>query len=148
MQRKANDVVGLNVDDKDARMRALSIWGLCDCMWVFDHGGLLLTEGEVIRAQKSGRAFLMSWGYLAARAQEEGRCDYHLRPKMHYIDHILSSLPTTRENPQRFSNWMDEDFMGRIVCIARRQHRRVVLANTLNSCIMMLRRCWRVRNNI
>ena len=61
------------------------------------------------------------------------------------VDHIVEDLSKTRENPRFMWNFADEDLMGRIVRLARRQHRSVCVDRTLKLYIMMLRRRWRQR---
>ena len=139
---KSNSVLGERPEDSDAELRAVAIWGLADMMYVFDTSEPLLSDSQVSRARRSGYAYLNAWASLASKANLEGRAAYKLRPKMHYLDHLLERLET-RENPRFFSNFADEDFMGRVVAIARRQHRSVCVPRTLATYIMHRRRRWR-----
>ena len=104
---------------------------------------MLLTDAEIARGQYAGRCYLRCWGALAEKAIAAGRPMYRLRPKLHMIDHIIEDLSRTRENPRYLWNFADEDLMGRIVRLARRQHRSVCVDRTLKLYIMMLRRRWR-----
>lgn len=94
------------------------------------------------RAQESGRIFLLSFAAMARHYIDIGEARYKLRPKLHYIDHILENL-TNRQNPRVLSNFLDEDFMGKIVKLARKQHRSCVISRTLQLYLVHVRRLWR-----
>ncbi len=95
------------------------------------------------RAPSSGRMFLLCYADMARYWNvDKGEARYKLRPKLHYIDHILEDL-ASRENPRLLSNFLDEDFMGKLVKLARMQHRSAVVPRTLQLYIAHIREMWR-----
>lgn len=84
--------------------------------------GVFLRPDEVDQAQRVGYFFLNV--YFRLRLQFEGWCTYRLfniRPKVHLFVHILDHLVHKR-NPVVGSCWMDEDWLRRIMKIARKTH--------------------------
>jgi hypothetical protein len=118
------------------------ISSLADMLWVFDHAGVFLSDAEVRRAQESGYNFLRAWGVLAEQYIQDDLAGYKLRPKLHYLEHLLERLLPSHENPRVLSNFASEDFMGRITAVARRQHRAVCVARTIEVYSMQVLRRW------
>ena len=77
-------------------------------------------------------------------ALEQRELAYKMRPKSHYICHILTDQLQAGENPRVLSNFLSEDFIGKIVRLAKRQHRWSVVERTLGLYIMNMRHRWRV----
>ena len=48
---------------------------------------------------------------LADRALQQQRLLWKMRPKLHYISHLISEMLATNLNPVHMSNFLDEDNM-------------------------------------
>lgn len=131
---------------REHKLRAWCIFGLSDALFVFDKAGVLLTQEEADRAFRSGRTCLVTWQELACLAIDKGETNYKLRPKGHYVDHILHDMHKSRENPRVLSNFMDEDFIGKIVAQAKQQHRANVVPRTIELYVMLLRHRWQSKS--
>jgi len=128
--------------DIDAPLRATMCWGLANTCYIFDHANLILSPQEITEATESGRAFLLGYVKLAELNQQRDCKMYNVRPKLHYVAHQIMLLQNG-DNPGPNSNFLDEDFMGKIAKIARKQHRSVVIKRTIAVYIMSQRRWWR-----
>ena len=83
------------------------------------HGRMLppYVECEFKRAYNVYRSALNS---LADRAIARREARYHIRPKLHFLGHLVYHyLP---RNPRYFMNYADEDFVARTKRIAERSH--------------------------
>ena len=129
-------------EDRNSELRAWACFGLADFLHTLDNAGTLLTEAEVAKARISGRIYLLSWQSLAHAACAQGLCAYKCRPKGHYFDHLLQQLDTL-ENPKGLSNFLSEDFIGKIVRLAKQQHRISCVRRTVELYSMALRHRWR-----
>ena len=128
--------------DRNSELRAWACFGLADFLHTLDNAGTLLTEAEVAKARISGRIYLLSWQSLAHAACAQGLCAYKCRPKGHYFDHLLQQLDTL-ENPKGLSNFLSEDFIGKVVRLAKQQHRISCVRRTVELYSMALRHRWR-----
>ena len=128
--------------DQHAAMRAWCAFGLADCLHTMDSEGILMSPEAAARATTSGRIYLLAWQNLAHA--HLGFTEYKVRPKGHYFDHILAQL-STLENPRCLSNFISEDYMGKIVTLARQQHRSTCIKRTVELYGLTLRHRWRMR---
>jgi hypothetical protein len=103
--------------------RVGSVMGGRVCMHAY--AGILLTPEQAMDAKEAGETFLLGYQTLAYHAIEKGICGWKLRPKLHMLAHIVDNLGQSLENPIHLSNFMDEDLMGKLVKLARKQHRSV-----------------------
>ena len=104
--------------------------------------GVLLSDDEIARARQHGQTYLLCWQKLSYHAIEAGIPCYRLRPKMHYVAHIMDQL-SSKENPRTLSNFLNEDLMGRIVKMAKRQHRLTMVRRTSELYVLSLQFRWR-----
>lgn len=101
------------------------------------HGRMLppYIECEFKRAYNVYRSALNS---LADRAIGRREARYHIRPKLHFLGHLVYHyLP---RNPRHFMNYADEDFVARTKKLAERSHpshqsRLTLLRYTLHVCL-------------
>lgn len=102
--------------------------------------GALLEPGPQQEAAACGFRYLGLYVQLAAQALQERAPLYKIRPKMHFLWHICHRLSRCRLNPQLFSCWAAEDYVGKIANVAEQTHRRTTPARTLQRYLFMLRK--------
>ena len=118
------------------------VFGLCDLVHRLDTGGIVLSADDAAAAQRSGKLFLRSYSFLASEALAEGRALFKLRPKIHYLSHVIyDCLPTL--NPRFAQNFLDEDFVGKVVKAAALCHPRTVPLRCLQRIKFAYIRHWR-----
>ena len=103
--------------------------------------GVFLSNAEIERARRSSQNYLLCWQAMSHHSIEEGTPFYRVRPKGHYIAHVIAQL-STKENPRIFSNFLNEDLMGRIVKLAKKQHRLTMVMRTLELYALSLQFRW------
>ena len=108
------------------KLRATALHSLREFVTVCDVGDTFLTHAQSRQACAAGWLFLRCYQALASAALAEKICLYKVRPKTHYMAHLLLQLATTRENPKCYDLMCAEDFMGRIKRIGRLQHRNTI----------------------
>ena len=77
-----------------------------------------LSHDETRESTFLGNLFLESFQGLAAFNVHAGKLLYHFKPKLHMLGHLLDFVASTNENPESFSNWVDEDNMKWLAKIA------------------------------
>ena len=132
-------------NDDRAEVRATMCYGLAKACWVMDHADVLFSAAEVSEITLAGGAYIMGYLKLAEMciAAQPARRLYKVRPKLHYQCHQLGDIVKNAENISIFSNFADEDLVGRVAKISRLQHRRCVMNRTVEVFIMLMRRNWR-----
>ena len=81
---------------------------------------MIMTPEQAERAYQSGMVFLKmlcELAYAAAHATPQ-IFRYKYRPKLHYFEHQLIEIRRNRFNPNYTSNFMDEDYIGKIAKLA------------------------------
>ncbi len=122
--------------DAWGRLRAVNCCSIAALTVLLDTAGPVLTVAQARRAQRLGRAYLLSHSELARQSAEQGMKSFKLTPKFHYFDHILEDL-SNRENPKWFSCMMDEDYMGRVTRVTGKCHR----VSCVRRCLLRYRLC-------
>ena len=115
--------------------------GLAACTWsaqVFSgclmNGGLFLTPGERNTALSTGRLFLSSYLRLCNEALENEELLFKMRPKYHYLEHLLDQLAVPGDavrNPAAAATFMDEDWVKQAVGLQRKLSHRTGAHNVL-----------------
>jgi hypothetical protein len=98
---------------------------------ILDAEDLVLGVAAATRAQTHGHQFLSTFNHLCKLSQQQRRYLFHPIPKVHYLHHVIVDLTRSRLNPRHVANFMDEDFMGKVVKISRRCHRSTLSSTTL-----------------
>ena len=94
------------------------------CLQTLMGGGHFLSEEELATVNHMGSVYLQCYLQEAAIARSEGDLKWKLRPKLHLIAHLFGdscSRPSGR-NPNWDNCWMDEDFIRRVIRVAKRTH--------------------------
>ena len=115
------------------RLRALACTLFSIFVNALNDKGPILSDERRYHAHRAGCAFLDC--YQALRAQDS---TLHLRPKLHYLDHIISGLQRSALNPNYFAVWQEEDFMGRMKDIIKPCHTCTVQHRSLQRYIELL----------
>ena len=120
-----------------SKFRSTCMHAMAKFLRVLDHAGAILTEAEVFSARRAGRLYLQTYQWLAVHTEERGESLWPLRPKMHYLDHVIEHQLPTRINPKICQCDDDETFMNTMkrigskchgLSVMRRQVQRYVLA--------------------
>ena len=110
------------------QIRNCMLWSLSACLSIWYQGGRpFLTAAETAESVELGRLHLICYQMLASIALQQGRLLYHLRPKFHYMDHLLQHTESTRQNPVQYGNWIDEDQMKSMRQVAMACHASTML---------------------
>ena len=83
-------------------------------------------DAERAATRALGRWFLDGYMHLAAKAFEGRLLLYKLRPKHHYLVHLLDHAVETGMNPMHLSNFLDEDNMKMMRGVAKACHAKTV----------------------
>jgi hypothetical protein len=95
-------------------LRASCMYHLVFMLCLFDANGLVLTANVVEQISVAGDLFLLSYQALAAHNLERQVALYRVRPKTHYLCHLIEFVQRYKLNPRFVNCFMDEDFMGRV----------------------------------
>ena len=77
-----------------------------------------LSDHEMRESIFLGDLFLATFQRLAAYNVRAKKLLYHFKPKIHMLAHLFDFAAETKENPESFSNWVDEDNMKWLAKIA------------------------------
>jgi hypothetical protein len=108
------------IEDEELKRAAVCGWGLDTFIRTCQESGMIMTPDQANRAYRSGMVFLQNYcelAYQAAHATPQ-IFRYKYRPKLHYLEHQLIELRRNRFNPNYCSNFMDEDYIGKIAKLA------------------------------
>lgn len=92
---------------------------------------IFLQPQEIQQVQTIGMLFLDC--YLRLRLKFDNWCLYKLfniRPKLHLVCHFICDATRVR-NPLTASTWMDEDWLRRLMKLARKTHIKKTQSSTL-----------------
>jgi hypothetical protein len=106
--------------------RGAMAWNLLRFLDIIEREGVIMSDAAAEQAQKCGELFLLHWTSLAAKAGNDNRAGYKLRPKLHYFAHLIEELTHTYENPRRQELSLAEDFIGKMKRIGKKCHRKKV----------------------
>ena len=104
---------------------------------------LFFSDAELTTFADSVRRFLAAYNALALEAFRDGKLRWPIRPKHHGMVHLRHGALTDSRNPKRFGCMLDEDFLGRVVRVANKCHRRTVATGVLLRYLIRLARHWR-----
>ena len=104
-------------DEQEALFHGLRI--MFELMHDSSHGPWL-TEAAAAEFYTGGTLALTMFAALSRRARASGQPRWPIKPKMHQIDHMLTTVLTTSLNPAWWWSFADEDFNGKLVKLAFR----------------------------
>ena len=107
------------------QLRTTLAWSCSAMMHVWATGRKpFLTNDEVQESCALGRLWMQIYQQLAWESVRSQRLLWHIRPKLHFLDHMLGHTEDTHANPEAFANWLDEDHMKWLAKIAAAVHTR------------------------
>ena len=109
---------------------------------ILDTSGVILSPEEAQRAHYAGRLFLLSYQSLAEEALANEVAQYKMRPKFHYLCHVVDDLQKYRWNPRFFHCFMEEDFVGQLGRLVSKTHRNTASMRALQRHCLVLRERW------
>ena len=132
-----------------AQLRATMAWCLSGALSLWYQGPRpTLTQEQAERSAWLGRRHLRCYAKLALGALESKRLLYKLRPKHHYMEHLLDEVERLHRNPMAQSNFIDEDNMKILKLVSLACHPRTVKTTWARRYILKKAMCWlRLANN-
>ncbi|CAJ1343373.1 unnamed protein product [Effrenium voratum] len=122
--------------------------GLSACVWVAEQlnatilrANIFLTEAEAHQISLLGSSFLRMYLSLANIAQDQKALLFKLRPKYHFIQHMVldaSGRPSGR-SPGWDANFMDEDYVKQTLKILKGLHPATAAHNVLKRQVTYLK---------
>ena len=100
----------------------------------------IFVDGVGLETSRCGMSFVSLLVQLAEEALRRSVSLWKVRPKLHQVRHVAFTLRTSLVNPQIFSRWQGEDFVGRIANIGAQTHRRNTGLRTLQRHLLLLRK--------
>ena len=131
-----------NLHDSDSQLvwrqlRASMIWNLDAGLSVFGAGHRPhLTDRECQDGCRLMDDFLLCYQQMAAVTLQERRLAFKVRPKFHYLQHLIQHTRDTHLNPAHMGNFIDEDFMKNMRSVAHACHPSTVLVMWARRYIM------------
>ena len=86
--------------------------------------------------RRDGSSFVVLYRNLAAQALAAGDTQFKLRPKLHFLHHLMLSQGPL--NPKVMSCWNDETFIGNVTQVAGRTSRQSMSLRTLQRYLQRL----------
>ena len=140
----ANVMMRIGTVAGTAPMQDHDQWAVCCVQSLALMETIQLQHGRFLSAAAAGQMqtaymrFRAALNSLAVHAVSEGLLRYHMRPKLHQLDHlILDFLPA---NPRYMANYLNEDFVKRAKILAAKSHpafmaQHVCFRYTLQACL-------------
>ena len=111
---------------------------LVACVWAANtfsgcimSGGVQLTQPERDTVYHAGMMFLETYVSLGHEALERGELYFKVRPKLHYLQHIIESVLYTQRKPRLGATYMDEDWVRHAMATTRMMSHRTCALNVL-----------------
>lgn len=111
------------------RYRAGAACGLAEMETVCLENGRKLSPLEWKKLEESYLCFRSAFSKLASHALSKGLPRWHLRPKMHYLEHAVFDFDG--KNLRHMSNFLDEDMIRRVKSMAVAANPRCVSKHVL-----------------
>ena len=122
----------------DAQIRLELVGTFQRFIRILDSSGGLLTEATARGAEMAGQRFIDIYQELAWVAFCKRKCLYKVRPKFHYLAHLIEWLPKFCENPAKLDLMAAEDFVGKVKAIARKCHASTVSLRVVERMLLFL----------
>ena len=115
-----------NVNSRYQQLRAVCAWAHAEFYSAMEQAPRYLSAAQANRISEAGATFLRTYNTLRKLAELDARPAWAIRPKFHQLDHMCLDVARDRYNPRFYHCYADEDFVGRIMRISRRCHKRCV----------------------
>lgn len=107
-----------------------------------DQAGLILQKEEANHVSEMVLAHLRHWQGLRQMSMHANVKRWRFRPKHHYLEHLILSLPKVRLNPRCGACFQDEAYLGAIKQIAIRCNSVSVLLRVFQRLQLNLAQRW------
>lgn len=121
---------------------ATHLHALSTVFQTMERAGNFFSDAELKEFVDNGMLVLATNAWLSAWALRERSLRWCLRPKHHAFQHLILLAQRDKRNPKRYATILDEDFIGRVVRVARVCHRRTMAEGVLFRYLVRLRRRW------
>ncbi len=125
-------------DDQHKQARAGCIWGYCEVVDVCRGAGLFLTDEQADEVSKGIQTSLLCHNFLASEAIAKGWLRWVSKPKHHYWQHLGLAAEKERINPCSHWVFQDEDFVGRIIKLAKSCHQLTLVTTVIDNYCLLL----------
>ena len=105
--------------------------GLVGCTWAaslfsgcLSHAGTFMMAEERETALIAGQFFIHTYLLMANAALAADQLLFKVRPKIHYLQHLLEQLQTCNRKPNFGATWMDEDWVRYAVGLKKKMSHR------------------------
>ena len=119
------------------------IWAGNRAISVMCNAGHFLTEAEEKNKVTVGKLFLRSYMVLANEALQARRRLFRVRPKFHLLAHAFRGKTKSRVNCGRYSAWMDEDALKKLMRTLKQTDARTSERRLLQRWLLTLKGTWR-----
>ena len=106
-----------------SELRAACVHLLCRALKIWDAAGPLLSSEEAQESSKCLMEHLKMYQCLAQESMQANVVNWKMRPKCHYLGHLSLFVSQYHLNPRWTHNFAEEDFMGKVSKICKKQHR-------------------------
>ncbi len=115
-------LVSGQTSDEHGRLRANAAWNMNEFLSILEASPLLMSSEQCEQAHRAAYMYLLSWQQLAYNAAQSGKFLYKIRPKHHYLCHIVDEMLKTKVNPLRESCLPNEAYLGKVKRLTRQCH--------------------------
>ena len=125
------------------------IWSAVNLVGCLASSSLFLEESERASAYELGQFFIRSYVTLAGESVAKGEFYFKIRPKMHFLLHLVEGLnkPGRCRNPFYDATFVDEDLVKQVLVVKKKCSIRTASHNVLRRfCVVnkaALRNCAR-----
>ena len=127
-----------NPADEHKQARATCLWGYCDVLDICREAGVFLSEEEAAQVRHAVDASLLAHQVLATEAIARGSRTWVSKPKHHYWQHIGLQAESLRVNPCSVWCFQDEDFIGRMVKLAKACHQSTLCTSVVQRYLLLM----------
>ena len=109
----------------------VSLWAASNLVGLLMSANAYLTDAEKQSGYAYGDLFLRTYFGLASQAIRASEKLWKVRPKTHFLCHVVQDLQCIYRNPAKDATWMDEDVMKHTLHMRRRMAQKTSSLNVL-----------------
>jgi len=95
------------------------LWALADFTWTLCNASMVMTTYEKHRALHAGNIYLLTQQALTVFAKKASIYLFRVRPKHHYLSHILLTLQRSKLNPRIWTTCRKESMLFKLKRIGK-----------------------------
>ena len=127
------------------REMSTALWCASHVLSLLNSAPHYLSQEEQTNKEFFGQLFMKCYVKLAKDSLRERKRLWRLRPKLHILHHIFRSCPPSRLNPNKYSTWVDEDGLKRLMKVLRMADARTAPSRLLERFLLKLPGHWMQR---